>query len=68
MLKKGQKDKRSNGQTTINKTLHSKLKFNKMNPTKMRGWTEMLLKSKQFLLHMRKNTVFILRSENGNCI
>jgi len=44
--------KKTKGQTTIYKTLHRKLKIEQHEPTTNRGWTQVLRKSKQFLLHM----------------
>jgi hypothetical protein len=44
-------EKKDKGQTTIYKTLHIKLKIEQHDPTKNWGWTQVLRKGKQFLLH-----------------
>ena len=46
----GQK-KRTNEQTMIYKTLHRKVKIEQRKPHKKQGWTQVLVKSKQFLFH-----------------
>ena len=43
--------KRIKGQTTIYKTLHRKLKIEQHEPHYSPGWTPVLRKNKQFLLH-----------------
>ena len=45
------KRKRTKRQTMIYKTLHIKLRSSNTNPTNYRGWTRVLGKDKQFLLH-----------------
>jgi hypothetical protein len=46
------KRKRTKGQMMIYKTLHRKLKIEQHKPYKNRGWTRVLRKGNQFLLHI----------------
>ena len=57
--------KRTKGQTMIYKALHKKLVIQQHEPTKNRGWgwTQMLRKGKQFLLHIPV-VLFLLQTDD----